>query len=612
MTGKVLGILAGVAVAALVAVRVTGARDKTAQSTKAAAAAVETLQVRTVRVGRADVEQRLSFTGNIKAANEVDVYAKVPGRIETLDAQIGDVVSKGQLLASVEHHELDWQLKQAEAAVAAARAGRRAAAAGVRAAEAAVAAAHLERDTARTAMDLDQGVPKESCARRFPAGAVFDLERDRCRKWHPGSEGAREAESTASVPGGGGDVAADSAADSAAATVKPAAQAPAAPERPETPLFKGAQIKTRVADSQVEQARSQVAAVEAQGAQAEAAVGLLKQQLENTRIVAPIDGTVVRRNVNLGVMAAPQLPVFTVMDLSTLKLESSVDAATYARLTRGMPISLDVEGFARGEVTGRIEVLSPMLDPQTRRAAVEISIDNADGRLMPNLFARAELVVGSYTQALVVPREAVLDAPGGAQVFRVVDGKVQAVRPQLGQSDGTHVVVIDGLVEGDELVVGGLAALSDGLAVRVSAESALPAPTPAAVPSTVPAADPVATPTAEPLAGIGTSTDTVVAAPIVPAERPVAAPKADPSAAPAADGSLADTLPARVRPAVSADVAGSTSVDVATTDAPAALPRPAAIPVAMPSDKLPTYDTPPLPTAMPATPTSVPAEPPAR
>src|SRR5207248_6623405 len=130
---------------------------------------------------------------------------------------------------------------------------------------------------------------------------------------------------------------------------------------------------------------------EAQVAQAEAAAGLAAQQLENSRIESPISGTVIRRPVNVGAFVGPQTVAFTLQDVAALKLESSVDAAGFARLVKGAEAEVVIDSLPGETFKGKVTLLSPSLDAQTRRASVELEIDNSSGRLLPNMFARAEV-----------------------------------------------------------------------------------------------------------------------------------------------------------------------------------------------------------------------------
>jgi membrane fusion protein, multidrug efflux system len=364
----VIAILVLGGLVAIVVSRVSAARS----SSSSAAVAPAAPRVRAARIGRADVAQRVAVTGTIRARHEVEVHPEAAGRIETLHAAVGDRVRAGQLLGVLEHDEVAWQAKAAEAAVAVARA------------------------------NLD--------------GAKLD--------WSRTEE-----------------------------------------------LSKG----EAVAAAQVDGAKVRLALAEAQVAQAVAAAGLAHEHVANARVVTPIAGTVTRRPLDVGARVDPGAVVFTVHDLTALKLATAVEAADWARLAMGGAGIVSVDALPGETFAAKVTLLAPALDPATRRAEVELAVENRGGRLIPGLFARAELAAGGVKDAIVVPREAVVDGPGGAVVWRVRDGKAEALRPRLGASDGKHVVVLDGLAEGDVVVTNGQGALVHGGAAEAVLDGALQA-----------------------------------------------------------------------------------------------------------------------------------------
>lgn len=323
----------------------------------------EATLVATIRVARGEVSERISLTGTVRPRNEVEVLSKVAGRVESVRAQVGDRVRAGQVLAVVEHREIEWR---------------------ARAAQAALAVAEANHDGARLEWQRNQTL--------FEGGAI----------------------------------------------------APAA----------------------LDAARVRLALAEAQRAQARAAAGLAQQELDNSQATSPIAGTVTRRPVNVGAQVQTTTVLFAVQDVASLKLESSVDAATFARLKHGAPAMVSIDSIPGEVFSGRVALLSPSLDPQTRRAAVEIAIDNTQGRLLPNMFAHVEVTVGRLEGTAVIPREAVLEAAGGPVVYRIRGGKAEAIRPRMGPGDERSVTVLGGLAEGDEVAVSGLGGLTDGAAVR--------------------------------------------------------------------------------------------------------------------------------------------------
>lgn len=376
MKSKIIWSLVAVAFVGLLGFRVVAA----AKSRKAVVdVAVEAPLVRTAPVVRTDVAEQVLLTGTVRAAQEVSVYPKLPGKVETVSVEIGSVVRKGEVLATVEHKEVAWQARQAQAAVEAAR------------------AAHL---LALAGQD----------------GAALELSRTR-----------------------------------------QLAQGGAAPQA----ALEGAEIKFKAAEAQV-------AAAAAQVSQAEAAAGLMRQQVDNARITAPFDGVVTMRGLEPGAMASQQLPAFVVQDARTLKMQTSVDIATFGRIAKGQKVSIVVEELAGESFEGEVALMSPTLDAQTRRAAIEIRIDNGAGRLLPHAFAKASVTLRELEGALAVPAEAVLATSTGAVVYRIRDGRAEALTPRTGPRTEALVTVLDALSEGDEVALGGLGQLTNGAQVRVA------------------------------------------------------------------------------------------------------------------------------------------------
>lgn len=217
-----------------------------------------------------------------------------------------------------------------------------------------------------------------------------------------------------------------------------------------------------VPPAQLDAAAVRLAAAEAQLAQAQAAAGLADEQVRKARVVAPIAGAVTRRAVDVGAQVGPAAAAFAVEDVSTLKLESAVEAAEWARLAPGAIAEVTVDARPGETFRGVVAARAPSLDPATRRATVEIEIENGAGKLLPGMFARAVVAAGRVEDAVVAPREAVVDGPGGAVVWRLAGGKAEAVKPRLGASDGRRVVVLGGLEEGDVVATAGQAALAHG------------------------------------------------------------------------------------------------------------------------------------------------------
>ena len=224
--------------------------------------------------------------------------------------------------------------------------------------------------------------------------------------------------------------------------------------------FEGAENGSKLADVGILGAQAQVSL-------AEANLALVQKAFEDTRITTPIAGVVTKMNVNIGTFANPAAAAFAVQDQSTLKLEGTVPAAYVARLKAGMKVAVVVDELPGRSFEGVLTRVSPTLEQDTRRGAIEVSLAPAPD-LLPYMFARVQIAFGNTADVVVVPSSAVLSIAGQPGVYVVRNAKAALVRPRLGVKHDNDIVVEEGLVVGDAVVVSGDAGLKDGAAVLVS------------------------------------------------------------------------------------------------------------------------------------------------
>ena len=255
----------------------------------------------------------------------------------------------------------------------------------------------------------------------------------------------------------------------------------------------------------LEATRQQLKAVEAQmrvgEAQVHSALAAVKQResllrqaqvdLERTIIRAPVDGTVILRNVDAGqtVAASLQAPVlFTIArDLRDMQVEAAIDEADVGRLRAGLPATFTVDAFPRRSFSGEIVQIrkSPVNVQNVVSYTVVISAHNPDLALLPGMTANVRIVIEQRQDALKVPNAALRFRPAGAleappqprpgaaakgrdtvRTGRVWVPDGRGARPlevQLGLSDGLSTEIVAGaLAEGAEVIVGLAAAEQRG------------------------------------------------------------------------------------------------------------------------------------------------------
>lgn len=252
-----------------------------------------------------------------------------------------------------------------------------------------------------------------------------------------------------------------------------------------------AQVETKtwkkdiaLAESQVEIARAALEAAEALEAaksweaeiisaenaaiQAKAALSLARKRVEDATITAPITGIVSKRYLDLGGMASPNAPIFEIVDMEKVKATLSVIESDLSKLKRGDIAEIFVEALT-APVKGTISLISPTLEPTSRSAKVEITIDNSLMTLKPGMFVRVLIPVEIHQNAILIPRSAVIEdsAKQIRTVFVVEDGTSKRRQVEFGLSSGRIVEISSGLSEGEQVVIAGQHTLKDGIEVTV-------------------------------------------------------------------------------------------------------------------------------------------------
>ncbi|MBQ7823915.1 MAG: efflux RND transporter periplasmic adaptor subunit [Bacteroidaceae bacterium] len=189
---------------------------------------------------------------------------------------------------------------------------------------------------------------------------------------------------------------------------------------------------------------------------------------ENTRLLSPIDGVVTARNYDDGDMYSATNPVITVEQITPVKLLINVSEAFYTKVKEGMDVDVKLDVYGDEQFKGKVSLLYPTIDPQTRTFTVEVKIPNADKRVRPGMFARVVLNFGTLDH-VVVPDRAVIKQSGSGDRYIYVynDGKVSYNKVQLGRRMDDKYEVISGVKDRDKVVVSGQNKLTNGAEVEV-------------------------------------------------------------------------------------------------------------------------------------------------
>jgi RND family efflux transporter MFP subunit len=221
------------------------------------------------------------------------------------------------------------------------------------------------------------------------------------------------------------------------------------------------------AEARYQASVAQLDLARAQFQQAQARLDELRITLGDTNVRSPVDGFVAKRNLDPGAFASPNAPVASVVDISTVRLVANLVEKDVKRVKAGTPGRVEVDAFPGEVFSGRISRIAPVFDPATRTAEMEIEVPNPTGRLKPGMYARVNLTVGTRENALVVPRNAVVDVEGKRGVFVPHENRAQFRTVETGLQDETRVEITGGLTEGARVITTGALALRDGDPIEI-------------------------------------------------------------------------------------------------------------------------------------------------
>ncbi len=390
----------------------------------------------TAKVDRGLIESTVTTSGTLNAVITVQVGSQVSGNIIALYADFNTKVKKGQLVAEIDPAPFRAAVDQAKASLEAAQA----------------AAVTAEASLAKSRSDMAAAEANVSSqkANVVKAQSAADLAK---------LQNERELTLLADK------VVAQQDADSAKATYDQAVAALDAARDAQVSAeasVESARKQVDVAQYQLDQARAIIAQDQAVLAQAEL-------NLSHTRIVAPVDGTVESRNMDVGqtVAASFQAPTIFLIaqDLTKMQVDTNVDESDVGRIHLDQQASFTVDAWPGRIFQGKVAQIrqAPINVQNVITYDVVVLVSNEDLRLFPGMTANVNIVTGRSPNALRIPKAALRFRPRGvaqkaaAQSVTVLNakGEPQQIAVKTGLSDANYIELLGGdLTEGRQVVVG--------------------------------------------------------------------------------------------------------------------------------------------------------------
>lgn len=239
-----------------------------------------------------------------------------------------------------------------------------------------------------------------------------------------------------------------------------------------TDLLKSNAVSKQTADEKVGDAKAQ----EAQVSAARANLDRVRALLAFKRLVAPFDGVVTERRIDVGQLVSATddrgLGLFDVAQTGRVRVYIRVPQADSYLVKRGMAVRLRVPNLPGVEFTGRVTTTSDSISEKARSLLVEALFDNSDGRLSPGAFAEASFTGGSGGSRVLIPDSAMLFRGDQPKVAVVRGGRAQLISVQIAKDNGRDLEVTGGLKADDEIIRAPWASIANGDEVKVRSERA--------------------------------------------------------------------------------------------------------------------------------------------
>ncbi|MDY6971581.1 MAG: efflux RND transporter periplasmic adaptor subunit [Thermodesulfobacteriota bacterium] len=223
-------------------------------------------------------------------------------------------------------------------------------------------------------------------------------------------------------------------------------------------------------DTEYTAAQSELNLAKAKVKEADANLAMAKQHLKESVTYAPFSGFIVEKLMEEGEVSnwvTYQWDVLHLQDISKVKIECPIAETKISYLCPGKDVRIEVDAFPTEVFTGGITAINPRVDPNSRTFIVKIEIPNQDFELKAGMFARVKIAEEEKKQVILIPKEGLLVSGEKHMVFKIEEDQATPRTIEIGISDGRLVEVIEGLEEGELIVIEGLYALKEGTRVRV-------------------------------------------------------------------------------------------------------------------------------------------------
>lgn len=198
----------------------------------------------------------------------------------------------------------------------------------------------------------------------------------------------------------------------------------------------------------------------------EADIELLETQIRKTNIISPFSGIVSLRHVSEGGYVSPTTLIASMQQIDPIKVEFSVPERYITEISEGTVVNFSVTN-TKDTYQAKVYAIDSKIDVNTRTVRVRAKSNNPNNILRPGAFARVEVILKTFEDAILVPSDAILTELEGEKVFVSENGKATSKRIKTGIRNENMVQIVEGLAPRDTLVLTGLMSIQDGKLIKI-------------------------------------------------------------------------------------------------------------------------------------------------
>ena len=198
---------------------------------------------------------------------------------------------------------------------------------------------------------------------------------------------------------------------------------------------------------------------------------LSQARLKKLEIKAPFSGIVGLRMVSIGDYVKDGQDIVNLEEIDPLKVDFRIPEIYLKQVAAGQSLQITLDAFPNQTFQGKVFAINPLVDTNGRSIVIRASVKNIEARLRPGMFARVRLLFSDERDSVAVPEQSLIPVGDEQYLFKVVDGRAQRFKVEIGQRRDGQVEILQGLAAGDVVVTAGQLKLRDGSQVKIADET---------------------------------------------------------------------------------------------------------------------------------------------